>query len=874
MNPITSLSMSLADFARQVCSSFKRQTRCRSDRRSYRPSSLEILEQREVMSAVTVGISMPSAGKYDRSEHNYLVDSKSAARELNLLQTATTAPNQNVAQTFFVSPSGTMDTQFNDVNSLTLRLYRDGSRVDLGLIEFYGNGRDIKQIRDPGVRWTSHSRSISPYSPGYDRVSVLTYTQGYTPIKHDVVHSFIFPDLTITNFEVPQQAIADGTISGSLTVTNVGNLTTSSAARGRVSLSYVDPVTGAIASQTDLGEVDFANMAAESGQKTVNFSNITVPAGLGGKAYSLRATITDPNKTMFERHEWVGSGNRVRYQTSDNNTTRADYLTTILPPAVVSISPVSGIEGNPLEFQVTANRDLIDGEEIKLIVNTFNGTAIAGLDYEAVVNLPITLNKLNPQARVPVSSINDRLVESPIETFRLEITSINGALKGAGGTGSIQDNDQAVIRIENSTVVEGRQGSQTHRVKVSTVDPQTGEAVAVDGVVSLRVSASDVTAKQGVDYAAAPQILRLGQVNGELVKSTDYTATIFGDAAFESDEFFQLVASDLSTDRAVFLPNQVTPASVTIINDDAPPCVSLTVPSSVTEGQWIQVLLNLSEASELPGEVTVIARNSAGGIAFQGTVQFVPGATSGSIEIPTIDDTLVNAPRTLILELQNPVNLQVLNSNPISVFIQDNDSATLSLIPNLSVVEGNSGSHPAAVTVTLSNSVEGDVKFNVNTIDITAKGGVDYGIINEVRTLPKVDGITLAGDYEIIVPIIGDTAVEPNEYFAVSIFLVNPAPHVVPGNSTSIVTIVNDDRQDCRCDCDDDHSEAGHKQPGRGDDDCDDVRIPDDDCCDDDEDDCDDEDDDDDHSDKDESDREDSDREESQFNNMLAFVPM
>jgi chitinase len=106
-------------------------------------------------------------------------------------------------------------------------------------------------------------------------------------------------------------------------------------------------------------------------------------------------------------------------------------------------------------------------------------------------------------------------------------------------------------------------------------------------------------------------------------------------------------------------------------------------------------------------------------------------------------------------------------------------------IASASVAEGNSGSSIAAFTVTLSKASTRSVTVGYGTGNGTATAGSDYTATS--GTLTFAPGVTST---KVNVAVIGDTAVEANETFTVTL----SAPSgVTLGNATATGTITNDD---------------------------------------------------------------------------------
>jgi hypothetical protein len=106
-------------------------------------------------------------------------------------------------------------------------------------------------------------------------------------------------------------------------------------------------------------------------------------------------------------------------------------------------------------------------------------------------------------------------------------------------------------------------------------------------------------------------------------------------------------------------------------------------------------------------------------------------------------------------------------------------------IGNTSVVEGNTGTTPATLTVTLSGASLVTTSVAWATAAGTATAGVDYSTGS--GTLTFAPGETMK---TIAVSVIGDTLKEANETFTVT--LSNPSALTIAGG-TGTVTIVDDD---------------------------------------------------------------------------------
>src|SRR5262245_51250795 len=107
-------------------------------------------------------------------------------------------------------------------------------------------------------------------------------------------------------------------------------------------------------------------------------------------------------------------------------------------------------------------------------------------------------------------------------------------------------------------------------------------------------------------------------------------------------------------------------------------------------------------------------------------------------------------------------------------------------VSDVSIVEGSSGTHNAAVTVSLTGaSNSGGMSVGYGTASGTARAGSDYLAVSGTLNFPK--GVT---SKTILIPIAGDTAVESDETFFVN--LINPKKATI-ADGQGAVSIVNDD---------------------------------------------------------------------------------
>jgi hypothetical protein len=231
----------------------------------------------------------------------------------------------------------------------------------------------------------------------------------------------------------------------------------------------------------------------------------------------------------------------------------------------------------------------------------------------------------------------------------------------------------------------------------------------------------------------------------------------------------------------------------------APTGSAITIaPATTVEGDSgthaMNFTVTLSNVSE--SDVTIRYRTAKNGSAkagddytrAKGTVVIPAGQTSATISVSVIGDSTVEPDETFALKLSRPKNVKLTTKSAIGT-ITDDDSGgettrTVS-ISSASITEGDSGTKSLAFTVTLSTSSTSNVTVAYNTTNGTAIAGSDFTLTSGRLTIAA--GQTTG---TINVPIKGDTTVEPDETFTVT--LLTPTSATL-GDATATGTITDDD---------------------------------------------------------------------------------
>jgi uncharacterized repeat protein (TIGR01451 family) len=212
---------------------------------------------------------------------------------------------------------------------------------------------------------------------------------------------------------------------------------------------------------------------------------------------------------------------------------------------------------------------------------------------------------------------------------------------------------------------------------------------------------------------------------------------------------------------------------------------------SVVEGSSgtvnLAVPVQLSCASTSPVRLDYLTQDGTAqaGTDYQasfGTLVFNPGETAKSVQVPIFGDTKTEGNETLLVNLASPVNAGIADAQGTVTILEDEVSLS---VADVSVVEGNAGTVPALVKVTLSAPSNQVVTADYTTLGDTATGNLDY--VETAGTITFNPGETAK---TIQVDVIGDTSPEPDEKSR--FILSNPVNAFLTVGQASI-KIVNDD---------------------------------------------------------------------------------
>ncbi len=342
------------------------------------------------------------------------------------------------------------------------------------------------------------------------------------------------------------------------------------------------------------------------------------------------------------------------------------------------------------------------------------------------------------------------------------------------------------LSFDDLSLTEGNSGSKLASFQFSL-------SKAATDTVSVDFSTMDVTATANSDYT--PKTGTLIFAPGETRKSL--SISILGDSVMESNEMFRL---QLKNPNGLELSSIM--ATATITNDDKSKVsiTSLSTPEGNSGVSQIQATVSLSAAAT---ETVTVQYASLDGTAragtdynpIQGTLTFNPGEKSKPLNLGIKGDTIQEGDEFFQVLLSKPTGVALDDAAALAtITLTDDDGIPpeqAQVLPTLSitgvtVMEGQSGTSLANLTVSLSSPSSQPVSVNYATQDGTATTGSDY--VGSSDTLSFAPNQTTA---TIQTPVLGDTQVEKDETFKVN--LSNPANAILGSNSSAVVTVNNDD---------------------------------------------------------------------------------
>ncbi|WP_369944859.1 putative Ig domain-containing protein [Xanthomonas medicagonis] len=398
-------------------------------------------------------------------------------------------------------------------------------------------------------------------------------------------------------------------------------------------------------------------------------TSVVVPANTTSASFS----VTPIADTTVEADETVifsvtsGTG----YSTGNPSSATATIVNDDFPSASITVSPASVSEDGSANLVYTVTLDQPSPSALSIGFSV-GGTATSGTDY-AAVNSPLVIAANQTTGTITVDPTPDTTVE-PDETVVISLNAGSGYTVGSpnSATGTILNDDQPTLSINDVSVNEGNAGTTNATFTVSLSQP------AGAGGVSFDIATADGTATAGVDYVASSLT---GQTIPAGSSSATFTVLVHGDTLNEPNETFFVNVSNVV--GATVSDGQ---GQGTIVNDDAQPALSID-DVSVNEGNsgttTATFTVSLSAAS---GQTVTVNYATADGtatagsdyVARSGTLTFAPGVTAQSVAVTVNGDTAVEPNETFNVGLSGASNASIARATGTGTILNDDAVVTIS----------------------------------------------------------------------------------------------------------------------------------------------------------------------------------------------------
>ncbi|MBE8994497.1 ELWxxDGT repeat protein [Microcystis aeruginosa] len=498
-----------------------------------------------------------------------------------------------------------------------------------------------------------------------------------------------------------------------------------------------------------------------------------------------------PGSTWSSPNDLTAVGNTLFFRANDgvngfelwksDGTAAGTVLVKDINPGSFSSYPRSlTAVGNTLFF--TAD-DGVNGRELWKSDGTAAGTVLVA--------------DIRPDSSSSSSLISLKVVGSTL--FFTADNGVNGLELWALNVGSPTVPTLA-IAATNASQTEGNSGSKAFTFTVTRADNTTGS-----NNVNWAVTGSGSNPANATDFVGG--LLPSGTLSFAVGETSQViTVDVQGDTTVEPNENFTVTLSNATNGATITTATAIG----TINNDDvAVPTLAIAATSAnqtegnsgskaftftVTRGDNTTGSNNVNWAVTGSGSNPANATDFVGGVLPSGTLSFAVGETSQVITVDVQGDTTVEPNENFTVTLSNATNGATITTATAIGTINNDDVA----VPTLAIAatsanqtEGNSGSKAFTFTVTRGDNTTGS--NNVNWA-VTGSGS------NPANATDFVGGVLPSGTLSfavgetsqvITVDVQGDTTVEPNENFTVT--LSNATNGATITTATAIGTIQNDD---------------------------------------------------------------------------------
>jgi sugar lactone lactonase YvrE len=607
-----------------------------------------------------------------------------------------------------------------------------GVRVDFtaaagGATCFFGNGqRTISTLTDRDGK----ARATCTASPVPGSHQVLA-----TPLASGVNVSFSLTNTAPVYFSMPSYVVSERLPFASIAVKHTGSLPatveyqtvdgTATSDGGSPDYSSTSgTLTFSARQRTAVFKVPLVNdTLSEGGEKLLlRLDNPTGEGAVLGTQSTAVLTVNDDDR-----------GGTVAFSSTSCSVSEAAGSVTL------TVRRTGGLASG-----VTVGYDTADG----------TATGAGNADYAPVVAgiLSFAASRAAGTTQTLSIPITQDAAGEGAETFTVTLSSPTG-----GGT-LVPDKTVATVTILDdeatvelgATAYEAKETQAKALVTVKRSGPPTN-------VVTVDYATGGGTAIPGFDYSAASGTLTFTPG----VTSRTFVVPLLKDTLVEGDETVGLAltnAQDRTSPGTTVLGGN-TSATLTIHDDDAAPRLQFSAPTYKVSETMPRAVVAVKRTADPSHEVhvdyVVLPSGTATGggidytLASPGTLTFLPGVFTQTLQIPIASDLVNEGTETVDLRLQNPVNV----TDPGHAALGTLQDATLLITDSGTTVQFSAAAYSAgeaAKGVTLAVRRTGNLSApSTAQYDVTggtATGGVDYALAvpgmltfgpgQSVRTIP------------------------------------------------------------------------------------------------------------------------------------------
>lgn len=308
--------------------------------------------------------------------------------------------------------------------------------------------------------------------------------------------------------------------------------------------------------------------------------------------------------------------------------------------------------------------------------------------------------------------------------------------------------------------------------------------VAEDGVLTVGAATGVLNGDTDADIGDVLRaVLVAGPTNGTLTLNQDGSFTYTPNAGFSGSDGFTYRANDGTTDS-----NTATVAIT--VKEIPPPVVSIAIaPASAEEGAaLVLTATRTGEDLSQPTTVSYAITGAAGDprditTPLTGTITIAAGETRATLDIATIEDTVVEGDEAFTVTISDPSNGTLGQATAVATILNDDREppvVSVSIVPGtanegapFTMLVERTGDLSAASTVTYTLT---GTAANAGDIASPLSGTITFAAGQFART--------------VAVNTVNDLIVEPDEAFTVTL----SAPvNATLGNASADATILNDD---------------------------------------------------------------------------------